>query len=115
MATSERANADPSSTPYLLTKQEQAFINGVINPKFVEIGHTFNMEVDKLRKSLEQALMSEFASVRVEIKSEVAQLQDTMRSQTAALRSELMTLTDDKMATFFLKRFLLLLGPNLLC
>lgn len=89
-----------SAAPYISTEQGQAFIDGLITPKFVEIVHTFDAEVGKLRTSLEQVLASEFDSVRSEIKSEVSQIRETMRSHIAALRSELMTRTDDKLLTF---------------
>lgn len=64
------------------------------------IGDTFDAEVDKLRSTLHQHLASEFSSVRAELKSEVNQIREMMRSHLAALRSELITRTDDKLTTF---------------
>lgn len=88
------------AAPYVVTDREQAFIEGVLTPKFVEIGNAFDGEVDKLRLRWEKELASEFASIRGELKTEVAQICEMMRSHLAALRNELITRTDDKLTTF---------------
>lgn len=76
------------------------FIDGVLTPKFIEIGNTFDAEVEKIRANLQKHLTSEFSSVRSELKTEVNQLREMLRSHLAALRSELITRTDDKLTTF---------------
>lgn len=102
MPPSDRATGvKPAVSPsYVPTDQEQAFIDGVLTPKFVAIGSTFDAEVDKLRANLQQDLSTEFSSVRSELKSEIGQLREMLRSHLAALRSELITRTDDKLTTF---------------
>lgn len=102
MAASDRSSSTTPtpSVPYSPTEQEQTFIDGVLTPKFIEIGNTFDAEVEKIRANLQQHLTSEFSSVRSELKTEVNQLREMLRSHLAALRSELITRTDDKLTTF---------------
>lgn len=63
MPASDTTVSNPPSTTYLATEQERAFIDGVLTPKFVEIGRTFDAEIENLRQTWERGLASEFATV----------------------------------------------------
>lgn len=69
---------DTPSVPYSVTSQEQAFIDGVLTPKFAETGEPFDAEVEKLRATWEQGMASEFSAVRAQLESEVTQIFEMM-------------------------------------
>lgn len=76
------ASVDSTST-YVASVEEQAFVAALITPKFVEIGKTFDNEIAQLCKELQRDLVVEFASVRAEVKAEVTQLRETIRTHAA--------------------------------
>lgn len=63
MPASDTTASNPPSTTYLATEQERVFIDGALTPNCVEIGQTFDAEVEKLWQTWEQGLASEFATI----------------------------------------------------
>lgn len=82
-----------ASPVYVMSAQEQAFVEGVVGPRI-------RLEVSEIRRVMELDINKAFSDVRTELTSEVSKLRELLKTQATTLRGELLTRMDDKMTTF---------------